>query len=382
MPEIHHGISTTESATGARAINLISTAIIGLVATASGEGLDEDVFPLNRPALITDVRTAIGKAGNDGTLKKALEAIADQCSPTIVVVRVEKGEDDAETATNVIGDTVDGQLTGMKALLVAESQIGVRPRILGTPGLDTQAVITALMPIAKELRAFVYAKPPAETIAAAIAAKPTYGDRELMLIWPDFTGWEGDAVARALGTRARIDQEVGWHKSLSNYVVNGVTGIDKDVSWNIEGKTGDAKLLNDAPITTLIRNNGFRFWGNRTCSADPKYVFEVAVRTNHVLRETIALGLQWASDQPLTPSLMKDTLESINAAFDDLKGQKKIMGALAWWDASINSATTLANGKARIRYKFTAVAPMESLDLLMEITDEFYVDFADALAQL
>jgi hypothetical protein len=380
---VHHGIKTTEQSTGARAINLISTAVIGIVATSSGVGLDEDVFPLNRPALITDVRTAIGQAGADGTLKKALEAIADQCSPTIVVVRVEEGEDAAETATNVIGTTTnDGQLTGMKALLVAESQLGVRPRILGTPGLDTQAVTTALMPIAKELRAFVYAKPVAATVAAAVLAKANYGDRELMLIWPDFTGWAGDAVARALGTRARIDQEVGWHKSLSNYAVNGVTGIDKDVTWNIEGLTGDAKLLNDAPITTLIRNNGFRFWGNRTCSDDPKYVFEVAVRTNHVLRESIANGLQWASDQPLTPSLMKDVLESINAEFAALKGQGFIMGALAWWDASLNSATNLANGKSRIRYKFTPVAPNESMDLLMEITDEYYVDFADALAQL
>jgi hypothetical protein len=43
--------------------------------------------------------------------------------------------------------------------------------------------------------------------------------------------WEGlmpagaYATARALGLRAKIDEQTGWHKSLSNVGVNGVTGI-------------------------------------------------------------------------------------------------------------------------------------------------------------
>ncbi|CHG51762.1 major tail sheath protein [Salmonella enterica subsp. enterica serovar Typhi] len=50
-----------------------------------------------------------------------------------VVVRVAQGETEAETTSNIIGGvTSDGKKTGMKALLSAQSQLGVKPRILGS----------------------------------------------------------------------------------------------------------------------------------------------------------------------------------------------------------------------------------------------------------
>src|SRR4051812_43406939 len=102
-----HGIRIIEPVTGARPIAAIATAVIGLLATAADA--DADTFPLNTPVLITDVRAAIGKAGTAGTLARALTAIADQCSPIMVVVRVAPGvaagEVTVEEATdvNVIG---------------------------------------------------------------------------------------------------------------------------------------------------------------------------------------------------------------------------------------------------------------------------------------
>lgn len=99
----HHGVRVVEINTGARPIRTVSTAIIGLVAT--GAAADAALFPLNKPALITDVKGAIGKAGATGTLAKALQGIADQADPIVVVVRVEAGADDAATTTNVVGAT-------------------------------------------------------------------------------------------------------------------------------------------------------------------------------------------------------------------------------------------------------------------------------------
>src|SRR3546814_5650045 len=88
-----------------------------------------------------------------------------------------------------------------------------------------------------------------------------------MLLWPNFTGtFEGDAVARALGLRARIDEEQGWHKTLSNVAVDGVTGIDKSDYFDQQDDTTPAGVLNSAHVTPIIRTTGFRFWGNRTRS--------------------------------------------------------------------------------------------------------------------
>jgi phage tail sheath protein FI len=143
-----HGITLTEISTGARTLTAVSTAILGLVATAPDA--DADAFPLDRPVLVTDIETAIGKAGLAGTLARSLRAIADQTRPVLVVVRVAEGADDAATASNVIGTTTaEGTKTGMQALLAAQAQLGVKPKILGTPGLETQAVTAALAVIAR-----------------------------------------------------------------------------------------------------------------------------------------------------------------------------------------------------------------------------------------
>jgi phage tail sheath protein FI len=100
--------------------------------------------------LITNTQAAVAKAGTNGTLKTALQAMANQANSICVVVRVAAAEDEAAQTANVIG-TVDatGKYTGAKALLLAKAKLGVQPRIIGAPGLDTQAVATELATIAK-----------------------------------------------------------------------------------------------------------------------------------------------------------------------------------------------------------------------------------------
>ncbi len=72
----HHGVSVQEINQGTRTVTPISTAIVGMVCTA--DDADAKTFPLNTPILLTDVLTASGKAGETGTLARALEAISDQ----------------------------------------------------------------------------------------------------------------------------------------------------------------------------------------------------------------------------------------------------------------------------------------------------------------
>ena len=135
-----HGIKTNILTTGTRPIAALTTATIGLICTATAaEGAATDAldtaFPLDTPVLVTDIRRALADAGTGGTLKPALEAIADQASPILIVVRVDV--DELTQDDLVVGDL--GTYTGMQALLSAEAQTGRRPRIIGAPGLDTRA---------------------------------------------------------------------------------------------------------------------------------------------------------------------------------------------------------------------------------------------------
>lgn len=385
MPDYHHGARVLEDAAGTRPIATVATAVIGLVATA--EDAKVDTFPLNRPVLITNIRKAIGDAGTSGTLRDALQAIADQCQTPTVVVRVEEGVDDAATSANVIGTNTGGQYTGLQALLAAQSVVGVRPRILGAPGLDTEEVTTAMVTVAQALRAFVYARCIGDDVSECLAYQLGFGARELMLIWPDFQAFDTTAAAtvtvpataRALGLRAKIDQQIGWHKTLSNVPVNGVTGITKDVYWDLQQQGTDADLLNEGKVTTLIRYAGFRFWGSRTCSADPMFAFENYTRTAQVLADTIAEAQFTMIDGSMTPSLVRDIIESINAKFRSLKNQDYLIGANAWYDESLNSKEDLFAGKLQISYDYTPVPPLEDLTLRQTITDVYLADFAAAI---
>jgi phage tail sheath protein FI len=388
-----HGITVTEITDGSRTLTEASTAIIGLVAT--GPDADAAVFPLDRPALITDIEAAIGKAGTTGSLRKALRAIADQTSPVVVVVRVGVGEGAnaeavaADQTTKVIGDGTGGTKTGMQALLAAEAQLGVRPRILGAPGLDTEEVTTALIVVAKKLRGFVYAAAIGATITEAMAYRANFAAREIMLVYPDFLAFDTVAnatvpsygVARALGLRAKIDQTTGPHKTLSNVVVDGVTGLTKDIQWDLHSDTTEAALLNAKEITALVRtSSGFRFWGNRTCDDSGLFVFESTVRVAQLVADTIGEGMEWAIDKPLTPALVTDIVETINGFMRQMKTRGIILGGSCWYDPAQNSIASLKDGKLRIDYDFTVPPPLEDLGFNQRITDSYFAQFGAQLS--
>jgi uncharacterized protein len=386
--DYHHGVRVIEVSDGIRPIRTISTAVIGLVATAADA--DAAAFPLDRPALVTDVASAIGKAGEDGTLARSLDAIKDHGSPAIVVVRVAEGETEAETNSNIIGTTnANGIKSGIQALTDAPALLGVTPRILGVPGLDTLPVATELASLAKLTRAFAYVSAHGcETKEAAVIYRDNFGDREVMVMWPDFTSWNTAtnaetvefAVARALGLRAKLDEDVGWHKTLSNVEVSGVTGITKSVFWDLQNPATDAGYLNAHEVTTLIRKSGFRFWGSRTCSADPLFAFENYTRTAQVLADTIAEGTFWAADKPMHPTLIRDIVDSIDAKIREMVRNRYLIGGGAWFDPAKNTKDILKAGKAYVSFDYTPVPPLENLMLEQKITDDYLVDFAAMMA--
>ena len=393
MSDYHHGVQVVEINDGTRVISTVSTAIVGMVCTASDA--DAATFPLNEPVLITSVQSAIAKAGKKGTLAASLQAIADQSKPVTVVVRVAEGTGDdeeealAQTISNIIGTTDEnGKYTGLKALLTAEAVTGVKPRILGVPGFDTLEVATALAPVCQKLRAFGYVSAwGCKTLSDAIRYRDNFSQRELMVIWPDFLAWDtvknatatAYATARALGLRAYIDQSVGWHKTLSNVGVNGVTGISASVFWDLQESGTDADLLNEAGVTTLIRKDGFRFWGNRCCSDDPLFLFENYTRTAQVIADTMADAHMWAVDKPITATLIRDIIDGINAKFRELKSNGYIVDATCWFDESANDAETLKAGKLYIDYDYTPVPPLENLTLRQRITDKYLANLVSSV---
>lgn len=350
-----HGARVKENTDLQTAINDIDSTVIGLVAVA--EDADPATFPLNTPVLVTRVISVLGKAGKTGSLYKSLKAISDRVSTRVIVVRVaeaEAGEGKPTQSQLIIGGTqADGSYTGMFAFLTAEQKTGYRPRILGIPEYDTAEVTAQLRVIAKQLRAFSYSYcDGCDTIAEAKTYRETFAEREGMLIWPNFIAYnpltgvneEFPAVAYALGLRALIDSEQGWHKSLSNVPVKNVLGIAKDVFWALQAEDSDANELNANEITTLIKRDGFRFWGNRTTDTE-EFIFEVYTRTAQILADSIAEAQFTTVDTPLTPANVKDVVSGINAKLQALVTAGKLIGAACWYDVVDNPVTGIREVK-------------------------------------
>lgn len=380
MPDFHHGVQIVEQTAGLRRIRTIATGVIGVVGTAPTA--DETAFPLDTPVLIAGDQVKASLLGDTGTLPGVMDAIFSQIGAMIVVVRVTEDADPATQATLAIGDVVDGVNTGMQALKDAESNLGIKPRILAAPGIDSeQAVATALATLAEDLRGFAYVGIAATTKEDAVTYRDNFASRRMMLIWPEPTAWDNAAeadvtvyaTAYAIGLRAKIDNDTGWHKSLSNVAINGLTGLSKSVDFDLTNPNTAANFLNSNEITTLIRQEGFRFWGNRTCAdaANEAYSFEVASRTSDVLADSIAAAMFGFIDKPMSKALIDEILKSINAKFRSLEARGYILGANAYVNEELNGDADLAAGKLTISYDFTAVPPLEQIELRQTITDTY-----------
>lgn len=376
----HHGIKVVEISEGARPLSVKSTAIIGLIATA--DDADPLAFPLNVPVEVTN-DALIGKAGVAGTLAAALTTIFRRVKTIVVVIRVAASAVPATQTANAVGTvTVEGARTGIQALLSVQSMLGYKPKILGAPGLDSQGVADALAAVAVKLNAFVYASAIGATNAAAIGYRANFGARELMLITPDVKSLNAagvsaasSAVAAALAQRAWIDENIGWHKSISNVALTGVLGVTRDIEFDLQSMANDAGILNEADITTIVRRDGYRFWGSRTCSDDPLFAFEPGVRTAQVLRE-LADDLFWAIDKPLTPALAKALVSSYDNSLKSLTRQGFLLGGEAWFDPARNPIDEIAAGKLNIDFDYSYAPPLESLGIAQRITQRHLLDFA------
>lgn len=387
--EYLHGVRVNEITQAIRTLTTSSTAVIGLVATAPDA--DADFYPLNKPVLLTGITSAaIGKAGKKGTLSRALDGIADITNCKVIVIRVEENDDEQKMKANVIG-TVDeqGNYTGLKAFLVSAAVTGVKPRIFAVPKYDSQDVTTELVSVAQKLNGFVYASCyGCETKEQAVQYRRNFSQRELMLIFGDFLSFNPNsqktevdyAVTRAAAMRAYMDTNVGWHTSISNKGLNGVTGVTKPLSFDINDSATDVNYLNEQGITCCINYNGFKFWGLRTCSADKLFIYESYTRTAQVLKDTIAQSFDWAIDKDISVTLVKEIIEAINAKWRDWVTKGYLIGGKAWLNKELNSATNLKDAKLLISYDYCAVPPLEQLGFYQYISDEYLVQFAEKLA--
>ncbi|WP_434573107.1 phage tail sheath subtilisin-like domain-containing protein [Pseudomonas sp. Z3-8] len=383
-----HGVTTTNVDTGARVIALPSSSIIGLVDTF----VPAPAYSAqpNDLVMITNEREAVAAFGPDSAMTKACQAIYTRAKAVIVACGVAKLENPAEQTSAIIGGVqANGKRTGLQALLDGKSRFNAQPRLLVTPKHSaTQAVGTALVALADKLRGLAILDGPNTTDEAVMAYAENFGAKRAYLVDPGVQYWDTtvDATVDAPGSAwvaglfAWTDSEYGFWASPSNKEFVGITGTTRPIEFLDGDETCRANLLNNANITTIIRDDGFRLWGNRTLSSDPKWAFVTRVRTMDIVMDAILYGHKWAVDRSITATYIKDVTEGLQAFMRDLKAQGAIINFEVFADPELNTASQLEQGKVYWNIRFTDVPPAENPNFRVEVTNQWLTEVLDTAA--
>ena len=383
MPEqFLHGIEVVELDDGPRPIRTVKSSVIGLIGTAPEA--DAKKFPLDTPILIAGRRTEAAGLGKTGTLPAAIDGIFDQCGAMVAMVRVAEGSAE-ETKSAVIGgvDNNTGKRTGLQAFLDARNAIKVTPRILAAPGYSHElAVGTEMNSLAQRLKAVAIVDGPNTTDAAAISARENYGSDRVYVVDPWVKVWDAvqkkevvqPASARVAGLISKMDNAKGWWWSPSNQVIDGIVGTARGIDFEISDVNCRANHLNEHEVATIVHESGYRLWGNRSCSKDPKTAFLCVRRSADMIAESILYAHLWAVDRGITKTYLEDVRDGVRAYIRHLKKVGALIGGDCWVDPEINTPDQIAQGIVYWDYDFTPVYPAEHLVFRSHIVDRYLVD--------
>lgn len=248
-------------------------------------------------------------------------------------------------------------------------------------------VVAELLGIAQRLRAVILADGPNTTMEDAAAWIGDWGSDRVYMVDPHVQVWDTEidgavdqpASARVAGLISRMDQERGYWWSPSNQVINGIVGSSRPIDWAIGDPHSEANWLNERRAATIIRRDGFRLWGNRSAAADPLWAFLSVRRTADMVYEAVEATFMWAMDRPLSPQLVLDIQESVNAFLRQLRARGAILGGRCWLDPELNTPADLMAGHLTLDFDIEPPAPMERLTFRAHRNPAYYEELVETV---
>lgn len=371
-------VTELNAATTTGAILDIVSMDVGGVVTATAlaylSGGSDEPFPLNTPAVIAGSTKKAALLGSLGTLPDDIGDILNQTPALIVVVRVAKGIDAVETQENVIA--------GLNQLALSKQQIDIAPRIIIAPDFSaTDRVAAQIEVVTNKVRGVGYIDSPiAATTGSVVERRQNYGARIEILRPRVYTTSSASGTPRpysaiAAGHRCRIDNDRGFWWSKSNQPVYGVTGLEQTDDFEVDSPTCTVNQLNKNQVSTVIRYNGFRHWGNYLCSTDPQWSFECVRRTADDIEDSISIAMmEDFIDRPIDLHLGDDIIETVNGYIRQLYELGAINGGRAWLDSELNTKESLAAGKLYINVEFAPKSPCQTITLTYRINNDYTVE--------
>jgi len=307
-----------------------------------------------------------------------------------VSVAYDRPDPDAVDLADIVGgvDPATGAYRGVQALLAAQSVVKVTPRILLAPGFThrkpegfANPVVAEMLGIAGRLRAVIVADGPNASDAAAIGYREDWGSPRVYVIDPwvrvlDASGALADQPAspRVAGLIAGSDNDRGFWWSPSNQTINGIVGTSRPIDFVLGDANARANLLNENEVATIVHQDGYRLWGNRTCSSDPKWAFLSVRRTADMINESLQQAHLWAVDRNITRTYLEDVTEGVSAYLRRLQAQGAILGGRCWPDPDLNTPESIADGQVYFDFDFTPPYPAEHITFRSHLVNDYITE--------
>ncbi len=394
-----HGVETIEIQKGARTIKTVKTAVVGLVGTAPIPSVAAEYRTINEPTLILNEIDAVkyfGEQTSGYTIPQALQSIFDQGAGVVIVINVFDPAKHQSVSDVTIGDinggvdTLTGKRKGMKAFEDCYSLFGYFPKTIIAPVFcEETAVVSQMKAICDKIRAIGLVDAPiGTTVQEAITGRGPEGtinfntssDR-VILCYPHLKVYDSELDTNILqpysqrlaGVIAAKDVNKGYHWSPSNTEINGIVGVEKQLTSMINDPTSEVNTLNEAGIVTVFNSygSGFRTWGNRSAafpaSTHPTNFINVR-RTADILHESVEYSMLQFIDFPIDNGLIDSISESVNAFIRTLIGRGALIDGKCYYNPDKNPVTEIANGHLLFDVEFMPPTPAE------RITFESFID--------
>lgn len=272
----------------------------------------------------------------------------------------------------------EGYSTTVAAPTIGAPPSGGVQAVAGTPtkGTVRSRVLAEMLGIAQRLRAVIIADGPNTTDADAIQVADDFGSDRIYVIdpWVLVAGEAVPSSSAVAGLINKVDNERGFWWSPSNNEISGIEGTARAIDFALGDYTSRANLLNEQKIATIVREQGFRLWGNRTLSSEPLYAFLSVRRTADMINESILRGHLWAVDRCITATYLEEVQESVREYLRSLKARGAILGGAVWVDPEQNTPTSIANGQVVFDFDFTPPYPAERVTFRSHLVNSYVVD--------
>ena len=393
-----HGVEVrfeTISPPSVRTVDASTIFVLGTAPAADtgekfGDGATTPAIDFNHPFLLTKRSDAPSAAlGTTGTLPAALDSIFAQGNFKVAMVIIDVGSDAAETLTNAIGVSAD--LTGIYAANAVESVVGVVPRLICAPGMDTgsragaaaNTLAAAMVIVAGQLRAMAIIDGPNSSHADVITYIGDFDSDRAIVVDPAVLVADGSggvtqqaASGFATGVIARTDYDIGWWASPSNKTIRGIVGLARPIDAGHANSR--AQLMLDNGIWTIVNDvSGYQFWGTDTPAAtDPEYSFPNVRRTADIMADSIRKSHRWAVAKGITKNYLSQVSAAVNDFIRGLVAQGALIGGECYPDDELNTAANIALGQAYFNVLFNPVYPANNLVFKMQLTTKYLEDLA------